>query len=221
MRRALSIVLLVICAVLARDAGADVPSVVADNARDLIIGLDLDAARALLAKADANDPHIALERARLALYDGDCDAADAILSNPQMMKIDEDEYLGRYEAGLSPIARGCARATAATIIEEDKAANVWVRFQDDADRVLMPLLVDTIVDTGTTMDCLFKKFGARHPATLKAVVLLDKKSHRTADITMSYIGFEIPDKFVVGYGMDHGGKYRNLPYITTLKPAAH
>jgi hypoxanthine phosphoribosyltransferase len=83
------------------------------------------------------------------------------------------------------------------------------------------LLVDTIVDTGTTMDCLFKKFGARHPATLKAVVLLDKKSRRTADITMSYIGFEIPDKFVVGYGMDHGGKYRNLPYITTLKPAAH
>lgn len=82
------------------------------------------------------------------------------------------------------------------------------------------LLVDAIIDTGKTMDCLFKKFGARNPATLNAVVLLDKKSRRTAEITMSYIGFEIPDKFVVGYGMDHGEKYRNLPYITALKPAA-
>lgn len=80
------------------------------------------------------------------------------------------------------------------------------------------LLVDTILDTGTTMDYLFKKFGARHPATLKAVVLLDKKSGRTMDITISYVGFEIPDKFVVGYGMDLGEKYRNLPYIAALKP---
>jgi hypoxanthine phosphoribosyltransferase len=82
------------------------------------------------------------------------------------------------------------------------------------------LLVDAIVDTGTTMDFLFKKFGPQHPATLKAVVLLDEKSRRTADITMSYIGFEIPDRFVVGYGMDHGGKYRNLPYITAITPDA-
>jgi hypoxanthine phosphoribosyltransferase len=82
------------------------------------------------------------------------------------------------------------------------------------------LLVDTIIDTGKTMHSLFKLFGARNPATLKAVVLLDKKSRRTVDITMSYIGFEIPDTFVVGYGMDHGEKYRNLPYITALKPAA-
>jgi hypoxanthine phosphoribosyltransferase len=82
------------------------------------------------------------------------------------------------------------------------------------------LLVDTIIDTGKTIAYLFKKFGARHPATLKAVVLLDKKSRRTTDITISYTGFEIPDKFVVGYGMDQGGKYRNLPYIAALKPDA-
>ena len=82
------------------------------------------------------------------------------------------------------------------------------------------LLVDAIIDTGRTMDCLFTKFAARNPATLNAVVLLDKKSRRTTDITMSYIGFEIPDKFVVGYGMDYGEKYRNLPYIAALKPAA-
>jgi hypoxanthine phosphoribosyltransferase len=82
------------------------------------------------------------------------------------------------------------------------------------------LLVDTIIDTGTTMDCLFKMFRAQQPSTLKAVVLLDKKSRRTVDITLSYIGFEISDRFVVGYGMDHGEKYRNLPYITALKPGS-
>lgn len=82
------------------------------------------------------------------------------------------------------------------------------------------LLVDAIIDTGRTMDCLFKKFGARNPATLKAVVLLDKMSRRTVDVTISYTGFEIPDTFIVGYGMDHGEKYRNLPYVTALKPAA-
>ena len=82
------------------------------------------------------------------------------------------------------------------------------------------LLVDTIIDTGKTMDCLFNTFGTRNPASLKAVVLLDKKSRRTADIRIAYIGFEIPDTFVVGYGLDHGEKYRNLPYIAALKPAA-
>jgi hypoxanthine phosphoribosyltransferase len=82
------------------------------------------------------------------------------------------------------------------------------------------LLVDTIIDTGKTMDCLFKIFGARNPATLKAAVLLNKKSRRTKDVTISYIGFEISDTFVVGYGMDLGERYRNLPYITALKPAA-
>jgi hypoxanthine phosphoribosyltransferase len=63
-------------------------------------------------------------------------------------------------------------------------------------------------------------FRAQQPSTLKAVVLLDKRSRRTADIMISYVGFEIPDRFVVGYGMDHGEKYRNLPYITALKPGS-
>ncbi len=80
------------------------------------------------------------------------------------------------------------------------------------------LLVDTIVDSGKTMACLFTMFREQQPSTLRAVVLLDKKSRRTAKITMSYIGFEISDKFVVGYGMDRGEKYRNLPYIAALKP---
>lgn len=79
------------------------------------------------------------------------------------------------------------------------------------------LLVDTIIDTGETLNLLFKKFSEKSPASLNAAALLNKKSRRTVDIRIAYLGFEIPDKFVVGYGMDCGEKYRNLPYIAALK----
>ncbi len=79
------------------------------------------------------------------------------------------------------------------------------------------LLVDTIIDTGRTMDQLLRKFGARGPASIKAVALLDKKSRRVVDVAVAYRGFEIPDVFVVGYGMDCAEKFRNLPYIAALK----
>ncbi len=79
------------------------------------------------------------------------------------------------------------------------------------------LLVDTIVDTGGTLDCLMKKFSGKGPASLKAVALLDKKCRRTVEVPIAYRGFEVPDTFVVGYGMDHAEQYRNLPYIATIK----
>lgn len=79
------------------------------------------------------------------------------------------------------------------------------------------LLVDTIIDTGDTLDCLYKKFSARRPASLNIVTLLDKRSRRMVDVPIAYHGFEIPDKFVVGYGMDCGEQYRNLPYIAAVK----
>jgi hypoxanthine phosphoribosyltransferase len=81
------------------------------------------------------------------------------------------------------------------------------------------LLVDTIIDTGKTMNRLLQKFRTQHPASLGVVALLDKKSRRTADVEITYRGFEIPDTFVVGYGMDSAEQYRNLPYIAALKPA--
>jgi hypoxanthine phosphoribosyltransferase len=79
------------------------------------------------------------------------------------------------------------------------------------------LLVDTIIDTGRTMDQLLRKFEKRGPASLGAVALLDKKSRRVVDVAVAYRGFEIPDAFVVGYGMDCAEKFRNLPYIAALK----
>lgn len=79
------------------------------------------------------------------------------------------------------------------------------------------LLVDAIIDTGRTMDQLIRKFQERGPASIGAVALLDKKSRRVVDVSVAYRGFEIPDVFVVGYGMDCAEKYRNLPYIAALK----
>ena len=81
------------------------------------------------------------------------------------------------------------------------------------------LLADTIIDSGRTMACLFNKFSEQEPASLNAVVLLDKSSKRTVAVPIAYKGFEIADQFVVGYGMDCGEKYRNLPYIAMLTPS--
>jgi hypoxanthine phosphoribosyltransferase len=79
------------------------------------------------------------------------------------------------------------------------------------------LLVDTIIDTGETLDCLFKKLQEKEPASLEAVVLLDKKPRRTVEVRLKYRGFEIPDKFVVGYGVDCAEQYRYLPYVAAVK----
>ncbi|HXY54273.1 MAG TPA: hypoxanthine phosphoribosyltransferase [Nitrospirota bacterium] len=79
------------------------------------------------------------------------------------------------------------------------------------------LLVDTIIDTGETLDCLFKKFKGKGPLGIEAVVLVDKKPRRAVEVPIAYKGFEIPDKFVVGYGVDCAEQYRNLPYIAEVK----
>lgn len=79
------------------------------------------------------------------------------------------------------------------------------------------LLVDTIIDTGETLRSLFALFREKSPASIEAAVLLDKKSRRTVDVPLAYVGFEIPDRFVVGYGVDCAEQYRNLPYIAAVK----
>ena len=79
------------------------------------------------------------------------------------------------------------------------------------------LLVDGIIDTGDTVAYLVERYKQRSPASIKVVTLLDKRSRRITDVHLDYCGFGIPDVFVVGYGMDYGEKYRNLPYIAVLK----
>lgn len=75
------------------------------------------------------------------------------------------------------------------------------------------LLVEDIIDTGKTLSFLMKLLQERKPASLKLCTLLDKPDRRTHPVDVDYVGFEIPDEFVVGYGLDYAQKYRNLPYI--------
>ena len=79
------------------------------------------------------------------------------------------------------------------------------------------VIVEDIVDTGQTMDYLLRLFRARGPASLRVCALLNKPSRRTVDVPLDYVGFDIPDEFVLGYGLDFDEKYRNLPFVAVLK----
>ena len=80
------------------------------------------------------------------------------------------------------------------------------------------LIVEDIVDSGNTLFHLKKLLISRNPKTIKIITLLDKPEKRVVDVTTDYCGFVIPDKFVVGYGLDYAQKYRNLPYIGMVVP---
>lgn len=79
------------------------------------------------------------------------------------------------------------------------------------------ILIEDIIDTGLTLNYILKTLKARKPAGVRVCALLDKKVRRIVDIPIDYRGFEIPDEFVVGYGMDYEQGYRNLPFIAVLK----
>ena len=80
------------------------------------------------------------------------------------------------------------------------------------------LLIDDILDTGRTLDAVVKLIRTRQPAALRTCVLLDKRGRREVPIEADFVGFKIPDRFVVGYGLDFAERYRNLPCIGVLKP---
>jgi hypoxanthine phosphoribosyltransferase len=79
------------------------------------------------------------------------------------------------------------------------------------------LVVEDIVDTGYTIKYLLRTFNARNPASLRACALLSKPDRREVDVDVDYLGFEIPDVWVVGYGLDYNDRFRTLPYIGALK----
>jgi len=83
------------------------------------------------------------------------------------------------------------------------------------------IIVEDIVDTGRTLSTLRGLLNERGPASISICSLLDKPSRRIAEVDVEYKGFSIPDKFVVGYGLDFAGEYRHLPYIGVLKPEAY
>ncbi|HIT45739.1 MAG TPA: hypoxanthine phosphoribosyltransferase [Candidatus Aphodovivens excrementavium] len=80
------------------------------------------------------------------------------------------------------------------------------------------IIAEDILDSGLTLKFLMKNLASRNPASLEVATLLRKKTKAQADITCKYVGFECPDEFIVGYGLDYAERYRNLPYIGVLKP---
>ena len=79
------------------------------------------------------------------------------------------------------------------------------------------IIVEDIVDSGRTLSYLIKMLEDREPASIKLCTLLDKPERRVTDVKVDYTGFEIPDEFVVGYGLDYDQRYRNLPYIGVVE----
>lgn len=78
------------------------------------------------------------------------------------------------------------------------------------------LIVEDIIDSGLTLQYLLRSLGARNPETMEVCALLTKPERRKVEIMPRYVGFEIANRFVVGYGLDHGERYRNLPYVAAL-----
>jgi hypothetical protein len=135
----------------------------AREAQVLIAGLDYDEARRLLVSADGEDPAVAVERARLAIYELDCDGAAAILARPEVQKTEDGEQ-------LADIARGCQRVIAALAVDKDEARGVEVRWQDEHDRALAPLIFDTVA---RARDALTRDLGVDWPRPTRIVVVRD------------------------------------------------
>jgi hypoxanthine phosphoribosyltransferase len=99
-----------------------------------------------------------------------------------------------------------------------------VRILKDLDRDINDrdvLIVEDIVDSGLTLSWLLRNLATRHPRSLKVCTLMRKPDAVRADVDIAYVGFDIPNEFVVGYGLDYAERYRDLPYIGTLDPKVY
>ncbi len=106
---------------------------------------------------------------------------------------------------------------------EARAKSGLVRMEKDLESSITGrhvLFVEDVIDTGLTLNYLLRNLRARQPASLEVCVLFNKAENRLIDIPIKYKGFDLPDRFVVGYGLDYQEKYRNLPFVGLLKPEA-
>jgi hypoxanthine phosphoribosyltransferase len=83
------------------------------------------------------------------------------------------------------------------------------------------VIVEDIVDTGHTLDYILRNFATRNPLSVRVATLLNKPSRREVEVPLDFVGFEIPNAFVLGYGLDYAEQYRNIPYIGVPKPAIY
>ncbi len=107
---------------------------------------------------------------------------------------------------------------ASSYLKSDSSGEVKIYYdirEDVTDKDV--LLIEDIVDTGVTLNYLRERILMRCPKSLRICTFLDKKERRQVDVPLDYVGFEIPNEFVVGYGLDYDNKFRNLPYISVFK----
>lgn len=112
---------------------------------------------------------------------------------------------------------------AVTRYSSDARNKAFVRLLKDLDTPISNrdvLFVEDVIDTGLTLNYLLKSLKEREPASLEVCVLFNKPKYRLIEVPLKYKGFDLPDRFVVGYGLDHHEKYRNLPFIGLLKAEA-
>ena len=152
--------------------------------------------------------------------------------------------ISRDYAGREPLLVGVLRGTAVFLADLLRAIDIHVvvdfiavssygpsthtsgvvRFLKDLDESIEGrdvILVEDIVDTGLTLRYILRNLRGRKPASLAICALLDKQARRLVDVEIQYKGFDIPDAFVVGYGLDYQQRYRNLPFICVLKPEVY
>ena len=138
-----------------------------------------------------------------------------VLKGAYVFMADFARALGRYsrpvEVEFMAISSYGQRATSSGV----------VRILKDLDRDIAGqhvIVVEDIIDSGLTLSYLRRTLGARKPASLEICALLTKPERREVEVPVRYVGFEIPNRFVIGYGLDYAERYRNLPYIGVLHP---
>lgn len=140
---------------------------------------------------------------------------------------DKDPVLVGVLTGVVPFMADLLRCITCSVAVDFMAISHYagggsgsVRITKDLDRAITGrhvLFVEDVIDTGLTLNYLLRTLRTREPASLQVCVLFDRPYRRLINVPVAYQGLELPDEFVVGYGLDARGRYRNLPYVATLK----
>ncbi len=175
-----------------------------------------DIERVLVSEQEIHERIVALADEMNAIYsDEDLPILVCILKGAFMFLADLTRHLQfRHEVDFMEISSYGAGTTSSGVVRIllDLASSV------DGRHVV---IVEDIVDTGHTLDYILRNFAARNPASVRVATLLNKPSRREIEVPVDFVGFEIPNAFVMGYGLDYAEQYRNVPYIGVLKPEVY
>lgn len=175
-----------------------------------------DVERVLIPEEDLQARIVALADEMNGAYsDEDLPILVCILKGAFMFLADLTRHLDfRHELDFMEISSYGSGTTSSGVVRIllDLAANIEDRHV---------IIVEDIVDTGHTLDYILRNFASRNPASVRVATLLNKPSRREVDVPVDFVGFEIPNEFVMGYGLDYAEQYRNVPFIGVLKPEVY